>query len=1320
MHTLLGRSPHIQALREGEELAEEGGIALISITGPPGSGRSRLLDEFEQQLTTDGFTVERTAAFEISETEPGSVASSLGPARALLVDDAQWVDATSLAMLRGRMAAADQGMLLVLVHATIDGYRRFAHDALAEAAGRHGRVWTLSLEPLRQADLESIVESEVAEAIIEATDGLAADVATTLQAWEAAGALRREGERLVSTGAPRPTGSTLAERVADLDREERRFAELAAIARRPLTVAAASAVLGTDEDRTLEIGERLTSQGIVGESAEGFTGEKRMAARFGPARRASVAGMLADTLAAQGMSDRDPGLVGSYYLDAARWDDALHLLARAGLAQTDRGHFAEAYPLVDGALRALEESHVHDPMLEGKLRLARASGYRLAGLSEAAAADLDVAGARLSGVDRVHAMGYAGQVADDRQQPQEAERFLAEGLLEAHLAGEQGMLGSLMTLHARTLARLGFAREADAELEKGLAILSISGTSDQQQRGRYNEAWVAFDRGNARNAEPGFARLVDEVVDEGIVFADRLAWWSRALFLAGRPDEALDARRRSIERADIDAGPVFLAHMALAEGAIRCGAWSDALDAADKTLALVLQQLPAWENSARYLRARALFGLGRIDEADTETEAALASCPEGVNGRRWWLKIRVLQLAIIAARGDDWPSDEAFDMTDELLQSEWYLTAATLLVTRSAVERDPSLAAEAMALATQLGVSDVAAEAAQTGGLWRRPEAGAVATSIKTLSSHMPDDWREAWEALPHVSSALSVPDIDEAAYREAVDRLSTQLDDALEAAGLGTEGRLVSPAQRRARGLRRPRRPFRWTPLRAVAAVFGVAILVVGGGFLFRALSPTSATAPIIRLTGPNLQTIQVGDAYVELGATATDNHDGDLTTSIVIDDSAVDTSTVGIYVVTYDVTDSEGNPAQVTRTVHVVDTTQTPEIWEVDLGPPEKNVVVGQWDFSGGVEASAATNAGAANRTGVRKAEGYYWKYTAGGRIESSPAVFGENVIFGSEDGTLYGIAMASGVPPFWNDPSPNEGLVGSPTLAFQASGSNLVESATRVYYGSKDGVLRVRDAGSQTAPVDRVPGEGQLEGQIVSAPVVVGDTVYVGTTAGLLYAISTSVPFDERWHVDLESPIRTSPAFADGVLYVGTEAGVLWEIEEETGDVACHYDTHDTIASPPVIAGDTVFIPARDAQTLLAVRKGSCVPEASILLSATVASSPAYADGVLYVAVGSYVWAYDADTRQPIWQYPASDSGSHLGGAAGWPVVANGILYFTTDEPFMYAIDIESHELLWRYKLDGSVVSRPAIMDGAVVVGDVSGTIVAIGCTNPPDCK
>src|SRR5690606_37568897 len=82
--------------------------------------------------------------------------------------------------------------------------------------------------------------------------------------------------------------------------------------------------------------------------------------------------------------------------------------------------------------------------------------------------------------------------------------------------------------------------------------------------------------------------------------------------------------------------------------------------------------------------------------------------------------------------------------------------------------------------------------------------------------------------------------------------------------------------------------------------------------------------TIPTITLVGANPQTIEACGTYTELGATVNDNCFGDISSSIVIDASTVNTAVVGTYTVTYNVTDADGNPAaQVDRTVIVEDTT-------------------------------------------------------------------------------------------------------------------------------------------------------------------------------------------------------------------------------------------------------------------------------------------------------------------------------------------------------------------------------------------------------------
>ena len=74
----------------------------------------------------------------------------------------------------------------------------------------------------------------------------------------------------------------------------------------------------------------------------------------------------------------------------------------------------------------------------------------------------------------------------------------------------------------------------------------------------------------------------------------------------------------------------------------------------------------------------------------------------------------------------------------------------------------------------------------------------------------------------------------------------------------------------------------------------------------------------PTILLVGSSTINLEVGDSFIDSGATAEDNEDGDLTPSIITLGS-IDTSVVGTYTVTYTVSDSASNTVSVARTVSV-----------------------------------------------------------------------------------------------------------------------------------------------------------------------------------------------------------------------------------------------------------------------------------------------------------------------------------------------------------------------------------------------------------------
>lgn len=98
--------------------------------------------------------------------------------------------------------------------------------------------------------------------------------------------------------------------------------------------------------------------------------------------------------------------------------------------------------------------------------------------------------------------------------------------------------------------------------------------------------------------------------------------------------------------------------------------------------------------------------------------------------------------------------------------------------------------------------------------------------------------------------------------------------------------------------------------------------------------LTPSSGdtTPPVVTLSGEAAIQITVGDAFTDPGATATDDTDGSLTPAVT---GLVDTTTAGLYTLTYTATDAAGNVGSVSRVVTVVAAS-------VESAPPIEEPVV------------------------------------------------------------------------------------------------------------------------------------------------------------------------------------------------------------------------------------------------------------------------------------------------------------------------------------------------------------------------------------------
>lgn len=100
---------------------------------------------------------------------------------------------------------------------------------------------------------------------------------------------------------------------------------------------------------------------------------------------------------------------------------------------------------------------------------------------------------------------------------------------------------------------------------------------------------------------------------------------------------------------------------------------------------------------------------------------------------------------------------------------------------------------------------------------------------------------------------------------------------------------------------------------------------------------------APTVTLIGDAVVTLEIGNEYIEAGATAQDTVDGNI--EVVITGN-VDTQTIGAYTVNYTATDTSGNTASISRAVQVQDNTTTDMINVLSEGTSNE-----RWD--GGLNA-------------------------------------------------------------------------------------------------------------------------------------------------------------------------------------------------------------------------------------------------------------------------------------------------------------------------------------------------------------------------------
>jgi len=1090
----------------------------------------------------------------------------------VVLEDSQWADPTSLGRLQRLVKDGPHPYFLIIAHRPLSDVDGWWFDQLALAARRDAYL------------LEIALEADSTPEPVEALDS-------------------RDVDLIIAAGLI--TG--------------------------PLSVPVASRLLDLDEEELLEAGEALVARGLLSQTRGGYVptpGAPAVAA--GEARIGRVADRLATTME---QAEGEAAVIGTLRMAAGKPAEAFPLLSEAAKDAEARHAGGEAFHLGEAALEAAEEAGLTDSAELGDLHLICGRFLRTAGRTTSAVIHLEEATSRLEGPARVEALRLASNAADDSQHPQDAERLIAMAELEAIRLGEGTGHGSLLAFHARVLNRIGFAVEADAALTKGQTLLQQGGSPAQQFAAKVNEAWIHFDRGEARLAEVAFSQLRDEarVLEGDASVADKEAWRARALFASGHPGEAVEAIEVVEQLAmqeEVEA-PLFLAQLALTEGGLAYGRYEEALEAAERVLDLVERQLPAWENMARSLRATVFLRLGRVDEALAEIDRALEVTPPGANGWRWRIRCQALRMEITAAAGAKWPENEAEDLADLMLQSRLYGWAAEMLCAIAEHGKRKGAASEALGLASHIGRPMVAARAAQAGSLWSDPAAAHAILAVRAAGRQMPAGWEDTWQALAPVNAAVTAPEPTDGEEMEAA---TAAMDEALLEAGLAGTDTVLSPAQRRSGGL--VRRSRRFHPLQLVAATLGI-VIVAGGTALGVAEltrvevaatpTPTTVAPEVTTTVAPTLEETQLPlptgvDFFFGLS-----EHRGDPGRSGVLEwqgprevagyfwkfetagpiEAGLVTYGKNVYVGT-----TEG-------TFYALDQTSGDERWTMT---PEGRIATapafGRFDIGQGADPMimvVVDDDGIVRGHDATSDRAVLWVESLGARIRSSPVIVDGVAIVATTDGYIHGLHLREGTE-LWKYPDGDEGI--------GLVSADLTYDDGTLYVGTQEGILHIIDVSSNTPePIC----EFDAISAIVVNPLVVDDVVYVGTLGQSVWTLppkSCDGSVANRQFVyAVDAPVTVAPAMVGDIMYL-PEGRFLYARNLATNDFLWAPGTvavaEAPISAPPVVAGDTVYFASEDG-VVHAVDAQTGEQLWTWKTGLHVRSAIAVVDGVVFIAGG-----------------------------------------------------------------------------------------------------
>ncbi|MCX6818035.1 MAG: PQQ-binding-like beta-propeller repeat protein [Candidatus Aenigmarchaeota archaeon] len=301
--------------------------------------------------------------------------------------------------------------------------------------------------------------------------------------------------------------------------------------------------------------------------------------------------------------------------------------------------------------------------------------------------------------------------------------------------------------------------------------------------------------------------------------------------------------------------------------------------------------------------------------------------------------------------------------------------------------------------------------------------------------------------------------------------------------------------------------------------------------------------------------------------------------------------------------------------------------------------------------------------------------FRVSFGGSINQRPLVFGDLIIFGSMDHFLYAIDSKTGMEA-WRTKANGIFFESSP-----------ITDGKTIFIGNYDYNLYAVDARN-----GKVLWRFKTGGEILGTPALDEKNVYIGSRDGNLYCVD-KMTGSEKWRFRTGDWVVATPLVNEGKVYIGSFDCNFYCLNSGDGKEVWRFKTGAEIYDvyPGSIINGRIFVPSFDNNLYcLDSRTGKEIWRFAGCKYGT-AAAPIFYKNILYHETrDGILYALSMDGKE-IWRFKA-------GGLIGMPVFRGSRMYVGSADKNLYCLDMNGKEV-WRFRTDGDVFWQPVIKDGVI---------------------